>query len=163
MRTLPLVSTVMSLLFGLVLVSWLEPSFLQEWRIAAFSSMWPATAGTLQDIRGLPLSGRRAALHFAVVRFGYTVSGRKYVRSQILCKCSSARAAQDILRNFAKGHPVPVFYDPARPSLSVVQPRGFDAAFLTEWALKVASVLLFVVFIPIGLWALGFGGVQPSR
>ena len=163
MRTLPIVSIVMSLVFGLLLMFRLEPSFLQEWRIAAFSSVWPTTAGTLQDIRRLPLGGHRAALRMAAVRFGYTVSGRKYVRSQILCKCSGAAAADEILRDFSKGLPVPVFYDPARPALSVVQPRGFDAAFLTEWALKLASVLLFVLIIPIASWALGCGSARPSR
>jgi hypothetical protein len=161
MRTLPLVSTVMSLVFGLILMFWLEPSFLLEWRIAATSAIWPATAGTLQEVRRFPIGGRGGIARFALVKFGYTVSGRTYVRSQILCRCSSAPAAEDIVRDFAKGIPVSVFYDPARPSLSVVQRRGFDAAFFAEWGLKLASVLLFVLVIPIALWALGLGNSRP--
>jgi hypothetical protein len=162
MRVFPVVSSVMSLAFGLVLMFWLEPSFLLELRIAAFSSVWPATMGTLQEIRRLPFGDRReGAMRFASVTFGYTVSGRKYARSQILCRCRSASATENILRNFSTGVPVPVFYDPVRPSLSVVQPRGFDAAFLTEWSLKLVSVLLFVAVIPIALWALRSGRESP--
>ena len=163
MRAFPLVSSIVSLAFGFVLAFWLKPSFSLELRIAAFSSMWPTVTGKVLDVRTLSLSGgRTGATHHALVTFEYDVSGRKYTRSQVLCECTSIVAAEDVLRDFSKGIPVPVFYDPVSPSLSVVQPRGFDAAFLTKWTFETASILLFVLVIPISLWALSAAGTSPG-
>lgn len=163
MRAFPLVSSIVSLAFGLVLAFWLKPSFSLELRIAAFSSMWPKINGKVLGARTFsPSGGRTGATHHALVTFEYDVSGRKYTRSQVLCECTSIVAAEDVLRDFSKGAPVAVFYDPVSPSLSVVQPRGFDAAFLTKWTLEIASVLLFVLVIPISLWVLGAAGTFPD-
>lgn len=161
MRAFPLVSSIVSLAFGLVLAFWLKPSFSLELRIAAFSSMWPTVTGTILDVRAFSLgSGGTGATHHALVTFEYDVSGQKYRHSQVLCECTSIVAAEDVLRDFSKGAPVPVFYDPVSPYLSVVQPRGFDAAFLTKWSFEIASVLLFVLVIPISLWVLGAAGTS---
>lgn len=163
MRAFPLVSSIVSLAFGLILMSWLEPSFSSELRIAAFSSMWPAITGKVLDVRTFSLSGSRAATtHHALVTFEYHVSGQSYTRSQVLCECATIFAAEDVLRNYSKGAPVAVFYDPVSPSLSVVQPRGFDAAFLTKWTLEMASILLFILVIPISLWASRAGSTSPD-
>ena len=160
MRAFPLISSIVSLAFGLVLAFWLKPSFSLELRIAAFSSMWPTVTGKVLDVQTFSLSG--GATHHALVTFEYDVSGHKYTRSQVLCECTSIVAAEDVLRDFSKGVPVPVFYDPVSPSLSVVQPRGFDAAFLTKWTFEVASILLFVLVIPISLWVLRAAGTSPD-
>lgn len=163
MRAFPLISSIVSLAFGLVLAFWLKPSFSLELRIAAFSSMWPTVTGKILDVQTFSLSGgRTGATHHALVTFEYDVSGHKYTRSQVLCECTSIVAAEDVLRDFSKGVPVPVFYDPVSPSLSVVQPRGFDAAFLTKWTFEMASVLMFVLVIPISLWALRAAGTSPD-
>lgn len=160
MRAFPLISSIVSLTFGLVLAFWLKPSFSLELRIAAFSSIWPTVTGKVLDVQTFSLSG--GAAHHALVTFEYDVSGHQYTRSQVLCECTSIVAAEDVLRDFSKGVRVPVFYDPVSPSLSVVQPRGFDAAFLTKWTFEVASILLFVLVIPISLWALRAVGTSPD-
>jgi uncharacterized protein DUF3592 len=164
MRVFPLVSSIASVVFGLALVFWFEPSFSSELRIAAFSSMWPEIKGKVLDVRTFSLSnGGPEATHHALVTFEYDVSGQRYARSQVLCECASAVAAEDALRNFSRGNPVSVFYDPVSPSLSVVQPRAFDAAFLTKWALEMASALLFVLVIPISHWTLRAGAHPDPR
>jgi Protein of unknown function (DUF3592) len=161
MRAFPLVSSIVSLAFGLVLAFGLKPSFSLELRIAAFSSMWPTITGKVLGVRAFSLSGgSTGATHHALVTFEYDVSGHRYTRSQVLCECTSRVAAEDVLRDFSKGAPVSVFYDPVSPSLSVVQPRAFDAAFLTKWTFEIASILLFVLVIPISLWVLGAAGTS---
>ena len=155
MKAAPLIGSLASLTFGLALWYWLEPSFLNEVRIAAFSSVWPITRGTILETQSQRWSGRKApAVYLAIVRFRYDVSEHKYTGSQVLCECASASTADDALRKFPKDGKTSVFYDPVTPSLSVVEPRGLDAAFLVKWGIEITGILLFIAVLPITLWVL---------
>jgi uncharacterized protein DUF3592 len=155
MKATPLIGSLVSLTFGVALWHFLAPSLLDEVRIAAFSSVWPITRGTILETQSQRWSGRRVpSAYLAIVRFRYDVSEHMYTRSQVLCECTSPSTADNALRNFPKGAQTSVFYDPISPSLSVVETRGFDAAFLVKWGLEVTAILLFIAVLPITLWVL---------
>ena len=168
MGNLPFVASIASVAFGLAFGFWLEPSLSSEVRIASFSSTWPVTRGTVLSAQSLHFgnkSGYRAAVTFA-----YEVSHRQYTGAQTLCVCADPTSADDALRNFPKGTQHSVFYDPVNPSLSVVRPRDFDAAFFSKWGLEVTMIVLFVAVLPLTLWVLGSksaptaaGEKRPSR
>jgi|SRR5882672_409592 len=153
MKRGPLAAGLVSLAFGIALALCLDSSFLSEVRIATFSSIWPTSTGTVLDTRTFGLGGKWST-HRATVTYTYDASGRTYKSSQVLCECVSSLAADEALHKFPIGKQTSVFYDPISPSLSVVQLRGFDAAFLMKWGLAITAVLLFTAVLPIALWIL---------
>ena len=92
------------------------------------------------------------------VHYRYTVNGIEYdARRVAFAKVSSSsyRAAEDTVAQFPPGQSIPVFFDPDRPSESVLQ-----LAIPTE----MFFIALFLQpFILIGLGALGYTATFPGR
>jgi uncharacterized protein DUF3592 len=91
------------------------------------SATWPKTDGTIVDslVRDKGSQAHRRFCPYVIYR--YTVAGVLYDSTSVrldsdLSQCSADRQwANDIIRPYQNGSPVPVFYDPARPSAATLE------------------------------------------
>lgn|SRR5579864_725458 len=164
METPRLIACVVSVLFGIAIAVWLAPMLIADTRIGIYSSKWPMTTGTVVEHRDSYFATNRGGpLYLPMVTYTYVVSGHVYVGSQVFCDCGNWQSSRASLKKFPKGVGTSVFYDPADPSLSVIEPHTFDSQFFVKWGLEVAFVVLFVIVFPVVLWILGSNKTPQRR
>jgi len=134
-------------------------------RKAANGRNWPSTKGTIIASDVFPYSVDREtgdARSSVSIGYSYAVNARTYRGDRIGWGKKTVMltpAAQSLSARYPVGASVPVFYDPARPNLALLEPRGQGKS--TEMT---ALVLFLVVFcaIEIGLLPLALLGYNPS-
>ena len=90
---------------------------------AAQSRQWPSVEGTVLESR---VDDAHLEFMKPVLRYRYAVEGRSHVGFRVAFSGYgvSRRAMADLVRPYAVGQAVRVFYDPARPASAVLDPRG---------------------------------------
>lgn len=86
---------------------------------AAQSRQWPSVEGTVLEAR---VDDAHLEFMKPVLRYQYTVDGRRYVGFRVAFSGYgvSRRAMADLIRPYAVGQAVRVYYDPARPASAVL-------------------------------------------
>ncbi|MBN1808753.1 MAG: DUF3592 domain-containing protein [Planctomycetes bacterium] len=132
---------------------------------AKASAGWPSAKGRIErssldsrrtrstDSRG---HGRETTSYYADIMYSYTVDGRKYSGGKVRYGASStSRAAADkLVEKYRAGEDVDVYYDPAKPEESVLEPGAVWQSYLMLGIgilLAIGGLLLFV-------WAMRGGG-----
>jgi hypothetical protein len=123
----PLITMLVSGLFGAILVSIAEVSLYRARR----SLSWPvAGAIVYQSLVEKHAQGNPATLQAdvfePVIQYKYTLQGRQYTGKRIFFGSSTTNqtAAEEILARYLPGMPVLVHYDPRDPAQSVLEPRA---------------------------------------
>ncbi len=99
------------------------------------SASWPATQGTVVSTRVQRYTVARGGPHFyGVVTYRYEVDGQAYESSHYDARLRPRSFAERdgagaYLAAFAPGQQVPVFYDPMRPFVAVLQPGLSSGTF----------------------------------
>lgn len=111
---------------------------------ARVSASWPSVMGTLirADTKTSP-----GGKYSADVRYNYRVDGRDFVGSKVRLSDGNYKQRESVermIRDLAPGQPVPVFYNPADPSIAVLQ----TGAGFQEYALLFVPVLM----LGVGVW-----------
>jgi hypothetical protein len=91
----------------------------------AISRHWPSTEGVVRQSSAV-IWYREPDGYVARVTYQYTVGGQSYLGSRVSFGYKSARysrdAAEALVHRFSAGTPVPIYYLPARPGISVLIP-----------------------------------------
>ena len=90
---------------------------------AAQSRRWPSVEGTVLESR---VDDAHLEFMKPVLRYRYVVDGRSHVGFRVAFSGYgvSRRAMADLIRPYAVGQAVRVFYDPAHPASAVLDPHG---------------------------------------
>jgi len=141
------------LFFGIFLVMGLIPLGIGavEFKDALASAHWAATEGTISSsqLETHVSSGRRGSTSItygAEALYSYNLDGNAYWGNRVSFgeySSSSVSHANKILAAYTAGKTTKVFYDPADPSKSVLEP-GFN------WAILMLPVFC-LVFVLVGL------------
>ena len=117
---------------------------------ASRSLSWPTTEGVISHSAMLfrteqTSNSNNAAMYKADVAYRFKVNGRDYSSSQIslMDYSSTAARAGDIVARYPDGASVTVYYNPADPSDSVLEPgatRGISLLALIGGVFAVAGV-----------------------
>ena len=101
---------------------------LPRYVLAHRSQFWPAARGTVTRVE-TPVAydrfGRPTTLRFLQVEYTYTVGGRTFTGSRIafgMDKTLGPRALERVLRPYAVGREVKVYYNPSDPAASFLEP-----------------------------------------
>lgn len=139
----------MNLLMGLGLLAGgiiTSVVFWRTWRLARASVRWPTVPGVIlysgtksaSVLRGGPAT-------VADVRYRYDVDGRSYEGTRISVGqygTGGGGHARAESARYPQGNDVAVYYDPAKPGESVLEPGG--AVFLSLFLLVFATLMLAV-------------------
>jgi len=122
------------------------------------SLSWPSTEGAISHSAVLlstqqTSNSTNAAMYKADLAYRYKVKGRDYSSSRITLmdySSSAAGRAQDIVARYPDGAAVTVYYDPADPSDSVLEPGGTSGIALLRligWAFAAGG--LFFLYMSV--------------
>jgi Protein of unknown function (DUF3592) len=116
----------------------------------AISRHWPPAEGlVLQSSVVLWDSGDNGDAFVARVTYQYTVGGQSYLGSRISFGYKAGRHARDaaeaLAYRFHEGTPVPIYYLPSRPSISVLIP-GVPKPLL-GWLFFLSLLLSLLLFM----------------
>ena len=92
-------------------------------RRAAQCAHWPSVDGMVLELR---VDDAHLEFMKPVLRYRYVVNGRSHVGFRVAFSGYgvSRRAMADLIRPYAVGQAVRVYYDPARPASAVLDNRG---------------------------------------
>ncbi len=131
--------------FFMLLALTVAYSFAYTLELSLASRNWPATNGTvvLSTSRFSNKGGK-----YAIVKYRYFIDGFLHENGRISAKLSSDRW-DEILRKYPEGKNIDVYYDPAAPSRSLLEPGfswgkariGMIAMSIVELVLTGLSVL----------------------
>lgn len=114
----------------------------------AISRHWPSTEGVVRQ-SSVVLWDYEGEAHVARVTYQYTVGGQSYLGSRISFGYKSARysrdAAEALVHRFSAGTPVPIYYLPSRPGISVLIP-GVPKTLL-GWLVFLSLLLSLLLFM----------------
>lgn len=121
---------------------------LRNLRLAQQSLSWPSVPGqiTVSEIQSHNFGELGDAVDFPVVRYSYSVRGVKYEGSRISYGDGDIRnlglaAATEIVDCYRKGEELSVYYNPDRPSDSVLM---FDVGTNVYTMLRIGIVCLLI-------------------
>jgi hypothetical protein len=118
---------------------------------AQASQKWPATAGTVVSSSVIEQGTGRDRTFHAEVRYAYSVSGMSYTGHTVAVGdfgTSNGVRARQIVGTYPVGAEIPVYYNPAAPEVSLLEPGITLKAFLMPGIGVVfigAGVLVLVV------------------
>ncbi len=99
---------------------------IQDWTRARQSKTWPSTPGHITKAELVWVRGGRSAHPKPVITYTYSVDGVPYTGDRIAFEYAHVHARDEveaILQRFPTGSSPPVYYDPARPQDSALEPR----------------------------------------
>ena len=136
------------IIFGLIFVGvggFLAVFTLVDLRSAKRAAAWPQVQGKVRTSRVVERETRRGTSYSAEVKYEYEVDGIQHTSDRIKFEWQSTgyRSAEATAERYPAGSPMPVYYDPQEPSLSVL-----------EREIEVGSVIFVILF---GLLFVGFG------
>jgi hypothetical protein len=104
----------------------------RAWQIRQASPDWPHVMGTMESARAVARnetgdgSGTPMHMWHSEVRYRYSVGGQTYTGTRLRAfgrnHSSEAEALQELAPFITPGQAVKVYYDPAKPSVSVLIP-----------------------------------------
>lgn len=113
------------------------------------SERWPSTIGYVFEtdivVQGSNTPGNAQGTYRAIVRYKYSVAGQEFVGDRVAINrldTSFRSHAEEIVTAYKEGSEVEVFYDPAVPGSSVLEP-GLQR--LGGLILEVAVAIIFIV------------------
>lgn len=123
-----------------------------ELRACFAASGWPSVNGTItnssfESKRELRVRKPSSETHTLSIRYVYEVGGSKYTGDQVTFggrNLNSRSDAETYIARFPVGASARVWYDPANPSASVLDPST------TFWSW--VNVAIGIVLIPLGIW-----------
>lgn len=104
------------------------------------SSDWPSTEGRVTHSI-IARGGETSGLHF---RYDFTVEGRDYTGERV--SFGSVRGRR-VVEEYPQGAEVTVYYDPANPGESVLEPGLPLTSYLLNQAIPAAAVLVGLVVV----------------
>lgn len=120
------------------------------------SFTWPSTTGRIvvSEVReGFEeVAGKHMYMHSPQIIYRYEVDGLQHESAEldaVTVSSSSRDAAEAATRKYPVGSEIEVFYDPARPSKSIVAGARMSAGLLIV-ALLFSALFIYVPFSP--LW-----------
>jgi hypothetical protein len=120
---------------------------------AQASAHWPSVRGTIQTSRVAESRGSKGRRNYtAEVQYIYTVGDRSYSGNTVwfgdTFKSSSSSQARETVQQFRPGSKVPVYHDPERPAVAVLQPGVFRSSYVLYslgWAVTGLGCIFNVV------------------
>jgi hypothetical protein len=127
---------------------------------------WPSTQGKVVISRVIKKTSysserrrrgynSRTTTYNPKIRYQYQVGGRSYKSNQISYLTndySGWKRANDLVKQYPKGRKVTVYYDPAKPSESVLKRGGSSSAivpFAIGAGLGIPGLVIFLIFLVI--------------
>lgn len=88
---------------------------------------WPVTPGIVESVEVITTEGGEDGdtTYEPVVTYSYTVAGSRYVADRVDVRDPVKHqlvSAQDVTRNYRKGNPVSVYYNPKNPASALLEP-----------------------------------------
>ena len=122
---------------------------------AQASSQWPGVVGTIQSSRVAESRSSKGRRNYSAdVRYLYAVGDRSYTGNTVWFgdnyKSSNASQAHATVERFRPGAKVPVFYDPARPDVAVLDPgvsHSSYAVFAIGWVVAGIGCVICTVLL----------------
>ena len=123
----------------------------REVQVVKASKSWPSVSGRVvhtscheKVIKGED-SASDTTLYIPLIQYEYQVGGQTHRGTRIALSeesCASSEKAFELLGAFPVGHPVNVFYDPAKPGDAVLQRRAKGNVFVAVagWVLVVVGI-----------------------
>ncbi len=116
------------------------------WRRGLRSLEWPQTTGVVRESRIMDMALFEPIPPTPVVRYEYEVGGIKY--SSRTVAFGLTRAPSEYIKKYRVGFNVPVYYNPDKPKVSVLEPgRANVIVYLTIFGL-----ILSIAGIALMLW-----------
>jgi hypothetical protein len=108
---------------------------------ARASNHWPSVSGRITPTRTVMVSGRHGSSG-PDIRYTYSVGASRFngSRLEVVTYSSNTSYASDAVAEFREGSSVPVYYDPARPEVSVLRP----GANWVSYAVPLLSIVLIL-------------------
>ena len=127
---------------------------------ASASSGWPSTSGTVISCQAKKVHGKRTgrarkkgrsgSRYYVDIQYQYSVDGTKYVGDKV--SLGTVKRTLSQAKQKAAGYPVgtqvDVFYDPAKPSVAILEP-GVEISIFT-------FVVIGAFFILVGVGLAGY-------
>ncbi len=127
-----------------------------EWTLARESLGWPTVAGVVETSKVVSsrhnTKGGHRTSHSAQVEYVYEVNGAPHTGSRVSFRVASEGEADAIatVARYPAGTPVQVHYDPADPTLSVID-AGDDWSNLIPVGVGFFCLIFSIVFIWIAI------------
>lgn len=113
------------------------------------------TQGTIEEsAKVYARSGRYVSGHYRYrVRYSYEVGGMRYTSTQVNYSLPNTEP-EAVVARYPVGKEVAVYYDSARPTLSVLEPGKLDSDVWELWAVLLAVLIgtpALLIYLPRGL------------
>lgn len=132
------------------------PFILDERELAVASESWPSVTGRVLS-SAVRRSGRTRR---ARVRYAYEVRGKELIGTRIRClEPVTLEWASTTAERYPVGAPVVVYYDPAQPTESVLEPGRRSVAFV---AMAFTDALVLALAVAATFAAVRQLGVSPD-